>query len=71
MALWDKLKGELVDIIEWTDVSSDTMVYRFERYRNEIKYGAKLTVRESQVAVFVEKGQIADVFQPGMYQLTM
>ncbi len=70
MSLWDKLKGELVDIIEWTDVSSNTMVYRFERYRNEIKYGAKLTVRETQVAVFVEKGQIADVFQPGMYQLT-
>ncbi len=70
MSLWDKLKGELVDIIEWTNVSSDTMVYRFERYQNEIKYGARLTVRESQVAVFVEKGQIADVFQPGMYQLT-
>lgn len=69
MGFWDKLKGELIDIIEWTDSSDDTMVYRFERYDNEIKNGAKLTVRESQVAVFVNEGQIADVFGPGMYTL--
>lgn len=69
MGLWDKLKGELVDIVEWTDSSSDTMVYRFERYDNEIKYGAKLVVRESQMAVFVNEGQFADVFKPGMYTL--
>jgi len=49
MGLWDKLFGEFVDIIEWTDSSVDTMVYRFQRYGNEIKFGAKLTVRESQV----------------------
>jgi len=70
MGLFDKLKGELVDIIEWLDDSSDTMVYRFERYGNEIKNGAKLTVRESQVAVFINEGKLADVFQPGMYELT-
>ena len=70
MGLFDKLKGELIDIIEWTDDSSDTIVYRFERYGNEIKNGAKLTVRESQAAVFVNEGQFADVFQPGMYDLT-
>ncbi|MBU1172742.1 MAG: SPFH domain-containing protein [Proteobacteria bacterium] len=70
MALWDKVKAELVDIIEWTDDSRDIMVYRFPRYQNEIKYGAKLTVRESQVAVFVSQGKIADVFQPGLYSLT-
>ena len=70
MALWDKVKAEFVDIIEWTDDSRDTMVWRFPRYQNEIKYGAKLTVRESQVAVFVSEGTIADVFQPGMYSLT-
>ena len=69
MGLWDKIKGELIDIIEWTDSSNDTMVYRFERYGNEIKYGAKLVVRESQVAVFINQGKLADVFQPGMYTL--
>lgn len=69
MGLWDKLKGELIDIIEWLDPSQDTMVHRFERYGNEIKNGAKLTVRESQVAVFVSEGQIADVYNPGMYEL--
>ena len=69
MGLWDKVFGEFVDIIEWTDDSSDTMVYRFERHGNEIKYGAKLTVRESQVAVFVNEGEIADILKPGMYEL--
>ncbi|MCB0762782.1 MAG: SPFH domain-containing protein [Flavobacteriales bacterium] len=69
MNIWEKLKGEFIDIIEWTDDSQDTMVYRFERYQNEIKNGAKLTVRESQVAVFVNEGQIADIFEPGMYTL--
>lgn len=69
MGLWDKLMGEFVDVIEWTDNSSDTMVYRFERHGNEIKYGAKLTVRESQVAIFVNEGQVADVLTPGMYVL--
>ena len=49
MSFWDKLLGEFVDVIEWTDDTPDTMVYRFERYGNEIKYGAKLTVRESQI----------------------
>lgn len=69
MGLFDKIRGEFIDIIEWTDSSNDTMVYRFERHGNEIKMGAKLTVRESQVAVFMNEGQIADVFQPGMYTL--
>ena len=55
MGLLDKLFGEFIDIIEWTDDSNDTLVYRFERYGNEIKYGAKLTVRESQVAVLVKR----------------
>ncbi len=69
MGFFDKLMGEFIDVIEWTDSSSDTMVYRFERYGNEIKYGAKLTVRETQVAVFVNEGEIADVFMPGIYAL--
>ncbi len=70
MGLFTKLKNEFIDIIEWLDPTNNTIVYRFERYQNEIKMGAKLTVRESQVAVFINEGQIADVFQPGMYTLT-
>jgi membrane protease subunit (stomatin/prohibitin family) len=70
MSLWDKLRGEFIDIIEWTEPSqSDILCYRFPRYHNEIKMGAKLTVREGQAAVFVNEGRIADVFQPGMYTL--
>jgi membrane protease subunit (stomatin/prohibitin family) len=70
MGLFDKIKGEFIDIIEWLDNTSDTIVWRFERQGNEIKNGAKLTVRESQVAVFINEGQIADVFPAGMYELT-
>lgn len=69
MGFFDKLRGEFIDIIEWTDDSRDTMVYRFERHDNEIKMGAKLIVRESQVAVFINKGKLADVFEPGDYTL--
>ncbi|MCB1051300.1 MAG: SPFH domain-containing protein [Acidobacteria bacterium] len=69
MGLWDKFKGELIDIIEWLDSSRNTLVYRFERYNNEIKYGAKLVVREGQAAVFVNEGRVADVFEPGTYTL--
>ncbi len=69
MGFWDKLRGELIDIVEWTDTSSDTLVHRFERYNNEIKYGAKLVVREGQEAVFVDEGKLADVFPPGTYTL--
>ncbi|MBF0303140.1 MAG: SPFH domain-containing protein [Desulfamplus sp.] len=69
MALWDKVKAEFIDIIEWTDDSSNTMVYRFPRYDNEIKYSAQLIVRQSQAAVFVKRGQIADVFPSGHYTL--
>ena len=70
MGLFDKIRGEFIDIIEWLDQSSDTMVYRFPRYQNEIKYGAKLTVRETQLAVFINEGQLADVYKPGLYTLT-
>jgi membrane protease subunit (stomatin/prohibitin family) len=70
MGFLDKLRGELIDIIEWTEPSqSDVLAYRFPRYQNEIKMGARLIVREGQAAVFVNLGQIADVFQPGMYTL--
>lgn len=69
MGLWDKIKGEFIDIIEWLDDTNDTLVYKFERYNNEIKNGAKLTVREGQVAVLVDEGKMADIYQPGMYTL--
>ncbi|MEJ2111666.1 MAG: SPFH domain-containing protein [Acidobacteriota bacterium] len=69
MSIWDKIRGEFIDIIQWTDDSDDTLIYRFERYGNQIKYGARLTVREGQAAVFVNEGRIADVFSPGMYTL--
>ena len=70
MALWDKLIGELIDIVEWLDDTNDTLAYRFERYQNEIKYGAKLVVREGQMAAFINEGKLADVFKPGTYELT-
>ncbi|MCM8529009.1 MAG: SPFH domain-containing protein [Lentisphaeraceae bacterium] len=69
MGLWDKLKGEFVDIIEWLSDDRETMAYRFERYGNEIKNGAKLIVREGQVAVFIHEGELADVFKPGTHEL--
>jgi membrane protease subunit (stomatin/prohibitin family) len=69
MGLLDRLRGELVDIIEWLDHTRDTLVWRFPRYRNEIKNGAQLIVRPGQVAVFVHRGQLADVFEPGSYEL--
>jgi membrane protease subunit (stomatin/prohibitin family) len=70
MGLWDRIKNELIDIIEWTDDTNNTMVWKFPRHQNEIKTGAQLTVRESQVAVFVNEGKIADVFEPGRYELS-
>lgn len=70
MTLWEKAAAELLDIVEWTDDSSDTMVWRFPRFDNEIKYGAQLIVRQAQAAVFVDRGEIADVFAPGQHSLT-
>ncbi|WP_010518814.1 SPFH domain-containing protein [Croceivirga radicis] len=66
----EKLSNEFIDIIEWLDYTDDTIAHRFERYQNEIKNGAKLIVREGQTAVFVNEGQLADVFTPGTYELT-
>ena len=69
MGIFDFLTGEFIDVIHWVDDTRDTMVWRFEREDHEIKYGAKLTVREGQSAVFVHEGQLADVFSPGLYML--
>ena len=69
MGLFDMFRSQLIDVIEWTDSTQDTMVYKYDMNGKEIMMGAQLTVRESQVAVFVNEGQIADVFQPGRYEL--
>ena len=62
MGFVDKLRAELVDVIEWIDDSRRTLVWRFPRYHNQIKNGAQLIVRPGQTAVFVHQGRIADVF---------
>jgi len=75
MSLFNKLSHEFVDIIQWTEDRQDILSHRFQRFNNEIKNGAKLTVREGQLAVMVNEGQlgkdqVADVFKPGMYELS-
>lgn len=70
MTLRDFIHGELIDIVEWLESSTDAMVWRFDRPNNEIKNGARLIVRPGQLAVFVEQGTVADVFQPGSHELT-
>lgn len=62
-------KSQMWKVLEWKDDSSDTMVYRFDMQGKEIMRGSQLTVRESQVAIFVHQGQIADVFGPGQHKL--
>jgi len=70
MALMDFIKKQFIDILEWTESGDGTLAWRYPMAGNEIQYGGSLTVRESQLAVFVNEGQIADVFLPGMYKLT-
>jgi membrane protease subunit (stomatin/prohibitin family) len=69
MGLFDAIRNELIDIIEWIDDSRHTLVWRFPRSQNEIKNGAQLIVRPGQAAVFVNQGEIADIFEPGQYTL--
>src|SRR5262249_31895457 len=66
----NKLRGEFVDIVEWIDDSRNSLVWRFPRYHNQIKDGAKLIVRPGQSAIFVDGGKVADVFEPGTYELS-
>jgi len=70
MGLFDKIRGQFIDIIEWVDPTRDTLAWKFPRADNEIKNGAQLVVRESQAAVFMHEGQLGDVFGPGRVQLT-
>ncbi|MBX3299480.1 MAG: SPFH domain-containing protein [Acidobacteria bacterium] len=73
MSIFDKVKeaamNQFIEVIEWLDNTGDTMVYRFPVAGQEIKNGAQLIVRESQAAVFVYEGQVADVFTPGKYTI--
>jgi len=70
MGIFDFIKSQFIEVIEWTDMEQDELVFRFPVQGKEIKMGAQLTVRESQAAVFVNEGQIADVFQPGRHTLS-
>jgi membrane protease subunit (stomatin/prohibitin family) len=70
MALMDFIKKQFIDIIEWTEAGDGTLAWRFPMADREIQNGASLTVRESQMAVFVNEGKVADVFGPGMHKLT-
>jgi membrane protease subunit (stomatin/prohibitin family) len=74
MSFLDNLKNQIgsqfIEIIEWLDDSSDTLVYRFPVYNQEIKMGAQLIVRENQAAIFINEGEVADLFKPGRYELS-
>lgn len=70
MSILDIIRGEFLEVIEWVDTSDDIVVWKFPDRGNRIMNGAKLTVRESQVAVFVNEGEIGDVFGPGLHTLT-
>lgn len=70
MGLMDFIKKQFIDIIQWTEDGDGTLAWRYPMRDLEIQYGASLTVRESQMAVFVNEGKVADVFGPGMYKLT-
>jgi membrane protease subunit (stomatin/prohibitin family) len=70
MALMDFIKKQFIDILEWNEDTDGVLAWRFPMEDREIQTGASLTVRESQMAVFVNEGTVADVFGPGRYKLT-
>jgi membrane protease subunit (stomatin/prohibitin family) len=70
MALMDFIKKQFIDIIQWTETGDGTLAWRFPMADMEIQNGGSLTVRESQMALFVNEGKVADVFGPGTYRLT-
>ncbi|MCC7455836.1 MAG: SPFH domain-containing protein [Nitrospira sp.] len=70
MGLMDFIKKQFIDILQWTEQGDGVLAWRYPMAEYEIQYGASLTVRESQMAVFVNEGKVADVFGPGMYKLT-
>lgn len=70
MSLGSFIKKQFIDILQWNEESDGVLAWRYPMQDFEIQYGGSLTVRESQLAVFVNEGKIADVFGPGMYKLT-
>jgi membrane protease subunit (stomatin/prohibitin family) len=70
MGLMDFIKKQFIDILQWTESGDGVLAWRYPMAEFEIQYGASLTVRESQMALFVNEGKVADVFGPGMYKLT-
>ena len=70
MGLMDFIKKQFIDILQWTEASDGTLAWRFPMQEMEIQNGASLTVRDSQLALFVNEGKVADVFKPGQYTLT-
>ena len=70
MGITSFLKSQLIEVVEWTDDSRNTLVWRFPVQGNEIKMGAALIVREGQMAVFINEGRCADVYTPGRYKLS-
>lgn len=70
MSITHEIKTGLIEILEWTEDSNDTMVWHAALHDHEIKYGAKLSVRDFQQAIFMFEGEVADTFKPGLYTLT-
>ncbi|MBX7226663.1 MAG: SPFH domain-containing protein [Chitinophagales bacterium] len=70
MGLFDFVSNEFIEVIDWVETDQDTIIQKFPDKGNNIKMGAQLTVRESQIAIFVNEGKIADIYQPGRYELT-
>jgi len=69
MGLFDFIKGEFIEVIDWVETDKETILWKFPDKDANIKYGAQLTVRESQQAVFLDEGQLADIYDPGRYEL--
>ncbi|RMG69591.1 MAG: SPFH domain-containing protein, partial [Bacteroidetes bacterium] len=70
MGLFDFIKGQFIDVIEWVDYSRDVLMWKFPDQDKEVKMGAQLTVRDSQVAILINEGKMADVFEAGRHELT-
>ncbi|MEM6264282.1 MAG: SPFH domain-containing protein [Bacteroidota bacterium] len=70
MGIFDFIRGQFIDVIEWVDYSRDMVMWKFPDQDKEVKMGAQFTVRESQVAILINEGKMADVFEPGRFELT-
>lgn len=69
MGIFDFIKGEFIEVIDWVENDRDTILWKFPDRDANIKNGAQLTVRESQMAIFMDEGRMADIFEPGRHEL--